>query len=108
MPDPQAIASSRDVVQMLFYFVCALGFSIGVGIAAFFKLMLIPLRDGVLDYLIHEKKFMDQMAIDNSTRTEMHRENLNKLSEIHVLAKEIKEKIRCPPGHGHRPEIAHG
>lgn len=101
MPDAISVANSRDVVQILFYFICALGLGIALSVAWFAKYILLPMRDRHFQYLDHQEKFMDQVTSDNNLRSEMHKDNLKKLSELHRLAMEIKEKtdkISCPAG----------
>ena len=98
-PLPESGAAAHDIVQMLFYFVCVLSFAIGSSIVWFAKYMLLPLRDGHLQHLANTKQFMDKMEQDNEKRSEMHRENLEKLEEIHELQKQIKDRIKCPTTH---------
>ena len=96
MPDASAVGASHDIIQILFYFVCGLSLAIGSGVVWFCRYILLPMRDRHFTYLDHQEIFMDQMLRDNTERTEMHRDNLKKLSEIHRISQEIHSKIKCP------------
>lgn len=103
MPDAGSVAASHDIVQMLFYFVCALAVAISVASASIFRFILLPLKDGALDFFKHQVIFMDTMVIaihemksGDAARSEMHKQNLEKLVEIREVQEEIRNKIRCP------------
>lgn len=96
MPDAQAVAASRDIVQILFYFVCALGAGVALSLAWFAKYMLVPARDRHFVFIDHQMLFMDRMEKSSEERLQMHRDNLKRLSEIYRLTNEINGKIKCP------------
>ena len=104
-----AVAASRDIVQMLFYFVCALSSAITVGAVWFARYIVLPMKDRHFSFMDKQEEFMTKLLLENADRTQMHRDNLRKLSEIHALVQRVDSKINCPTDpHHHAPRGAAG
>lgn len=106
MPDATVIAASHDVMQYMFYFICAMGLFIASSMAWFARYILLPFRDAHFEYLKSQVSFMESIKVtltkveeEGEQRSAMHMENLKRLSDLHKVAVEIKEKIRCPSEH---------
>jgi hypothetical protein len=102
MPDATSVGASHDIVQILFWFVVALGTGMAAAATWIGKYMLLPFRDRHFEFLSAQIGFMETVKImltkmeeKDAQRFQMHQDNLRKLSDLHKLAEATHNKIKC-------------